>query len=327
MKILSLFPLLVALMLFAACAGPAPTPALESSDLPMPEPTPTPIVILPYEQQETKLLRELRALRPARDSLYAVTDLDHNGRYELFLFQSGKPAHAQLYELDETFSALTDCAYEMTNAETLPVITEAEVPCYYDIKSDNYYYLFSAEHVTTGNSTIVLSLKDGKLYAERATDSSFFQGMTEGLASFVWNTVSASASTKEESEPDNAPAKDETPAEDCGILITKNPSGETVTPGSGTWFIAKADNAESETWLIIDPHYGSVRTLESAMSEHNGLELEDLGDGTLAVRNIPQSFSGWAVVCRFSNSSGNRTTEPAYIRVVQPEPTPGSTQP
>lgn len=325
MKILSLLPLLVALVLLAACAGPAPSPASESSDLPMPEPTPTPIVILPYEQQEAKLLRELRALSPARDSLYAITDLDHNGRYELFLSQRNKPAHTQLYELDETFSALTDCAYEMTNAEALPDITAAEVPCYYDIKSDTYYYLFSAEHDTPGNGTMVLSLKDGKLYAERATAASFFQSMTEGLASFVWNADSASAT--EETAPDSAPAEYETPAEDCGILITKNPSGETVTPGSGTWFIAKADNAESETWLIIDPHYGSVRTLESAMSEHNGLELEDLGDGTLAVRNIPQSFSGWAVVCRFSNSSGNRTTEPAYIRVVQPEPTPGPTQP
>ena len=98
------------------------------------------------------------------------------------------------------------------------------------------------------------------------------------------------------------------------VIITKNPSSESIAVGGKTWFIAHADNAISLSWQLVDPD-GVVYSLEQAMQQHPGLSLQALEGDTLAVNNAPQSLNGWAIQAVFDGEGNLAVTTPATIFV------------
>lgn len=98
------------------------------------------------------------------------------------------------------------------------------------------------------------------------------------------------------------------------IVITKNPSSESLAIGGKTWFIAHAQNASALTWQLVDPN-GTVYSIENAMEANPGLLLEALEGDTIAVGNVPASMNGWGIQAVFSDGPYSASTEPAYIFV------------
>ena len=107
------------------------------------------------------------------------------------------------------------------------------------------------------------------------------------------------------------------PTTPAAIVITKNPTSETVSVGAGTWFIAKAENETQITWEFFAPD-GTMYSLQQAMSAHPGLILEVLPEDTLGLRQIPASFSGWSARARYDGPGGTATTQKATITVRDP---------
>ena len=103
-------------------------------------------------------------------------------------------------------------------------------------------------------------------------------------------------------------------AEGPAVVITKNPTSESIAIGGKTWFIAHADNAVSLSWQLVDPE-GTVYSLEQAMERHPGLSLQALEGDTLAVSNAPQSLNGWGIQAVFDGEGNLAVTTPAYIYV------------
>lgn len=97
-------------------------------------------------------------------------------------------------------------------------------------------------------------------------------------------------------------------------VVTKNPTSEALNVGGKTWFIAHAENANSLTWLMVDP-LGNQYSLDGTMALMSGLSLDALEGDTLAVSNVPAELNGWGITARFDNDAGYRMTEPAYIFV------------
>ncbi len=98
------------------------------------------------------------------------------------------------------------------------------------------------------------------------------------------------------------------------VTITKNPTGESLTAGGKTWFIAHADNATSLTWILTSPQ-GQNFTVEQAMAANPGLQIQVLPEDTLGVSNVPASVDGWSVQARFDGPGGSAVTAPAVIHV------------
>ena len=116
---------------------------------------------------------------------------------------------------------------------------------------------------------------------------------------------------------ETAPPPTAAPTAPPAIIITKNPSSETVTPGARTWFIASAENETQITWEFFSPD-GTMYSLQQAMSAHPGLILEVLPEDTLGLRQIPASFSGWSARARYDGPGGTATTNRAAITVRDP---------
>ena len=352
--------LLLSSLLLAGCGASSSSSVSAAAETPAPTATPLPI---PSQEEQKAIIQANFDLwdmtEEAGDSWsYAITDLDHNGRCEVIasaLQGTGLYTVSHFYEITESYDGLALCAYPVTEGDSEPDIGESLVPCYYDVASDTYTYLFSdllrispAEHYT---GLVALSLKDGSVTTEtiascienasgetsyhnaageEITEEEYlsaaetrFSGQILGDAAIEWVSMRQEVPVEEPTEEIVFTESEEAVfPESTELAITKNPTGETVEAGGTAWFIAHADNADEMTWYVIDPNYGSARTLASAQEEHPGLELEDLGDGTLCVRNIPLSFNGWAVICRFSNGESTLSTEAAYVEVVEPEPTP-----
>ena len=102
----------------------------------------------------------------------------------------------------------------------------------------------------------------------------------------------------------------------AAIIITKNPSSETVSAGGRTWFITSAENETQITWEIFSPD-GTMYSLQQAMSAHPGLILEVLPEDTLGLRQIPVTFSGWSARARYDGPGGTATTNRATITVLE----------
>lgn len=100
------------------------------------------------------------------------------------------------------------------------------------------------------------------------------------------------------------------------IIITKNPSSETVFQNDKTWFIAHADNADTIKWFFISPN-GEEYTTDALLPVLQELEIEILPDDTIALRNIPLSLNGWQIQAEFSgNGAVSVRTQPATIYVM-----------
>ncbi len=115
-------------------------------------------------------------------------------------------------------------------------------------------------------------------------------------------------------EPTPVPTPEPTPVPAADINITKHPTGETLSVGGKTWFIAHAENADRLTWQLKDGG-GNVYSVTDAMNVNQGLKLEVLENDTIAVSNVPESLNGWSVEAVFSNAGGSVTTAPAMIVV------------
>ena len=102
-------------------------------------------------------------------------------------------------------------------------------------------------------------------------------------------------------------------ATDPDIVITKNPTSEALPVDGKTWFVARAENALSIAWQLIDPE-GNLHTVTETAALNPGLELQ-MQEDTIEVSNVPLSFNGWAVQARFDSQKGTAVTSPAYIFV------------
>lgn len=100
------------------------------------------------------------------------------------------------------------------------------------------------------------------------------------------------------------------------VLITKNPTSESLPIGGRTWFIAHAQGSNSVSWQLISPD-GRIHSVTESMALNPGLALNlQSGGDTIEVSNVPLSLNGWGFQARFENSSGNfALTSPAYLYV------------
>lgn len=101
-------------------------------------------------------------------------------------------------------------------------------------------------------------------------------------------------------------------------VVTKHPSGEKLSPGGKTWFVAHADNATILTWEFVSPD-GAVYSITETMSRHPGLLLDSSKADTVELQNVPLSLNGWLAQARFDGPGGSVTTDGALITVSRSE--------
>lgn len=289
---------------------------------------------------------------------YAVTDLDGNGRPEIFAADTegtGIFTTGWMYEVNEAGNGLNEVIlmpgeYEV---EFIADVIVDKTDCYIDPVSGKRSYIFSdtVRNGAWGSYTTmqVWSLSGGKM---TVTDIAFADCTTDGQnpAAPVYSDLNGNVITEEEyyAAPDRflgniqkttahfgwfdtqegsltdqirqsyAAFKgmgSEVPVGSNGnILITKNPTSESLAIGGNTWFIAHATGADTLTWQLVDGNRNVYSTKE-AMAAHPGLELEVLEGDTIAVRNAPESLNGWSVQAVFANNSFACATEPAAVYV------------
>lgn len=298
--------------------------------------------------------RELWAFTEPYDSpwFYTFTDLDHNGRLEVIAATtqgSGIFTYANFWEVLPDGSGIDNCCrknVEIEGPDDWPEIIVNSIPCYYDALSGCYYY--PCENVTWDGyahqyySWQVLCLKDGAAEWEFLAAKNVNWRDEETGSEYpdaVTTCVDAAGNPITEQEYDGAVEKrfaelektelkldwirveipwEKEPQslfqEGPAVVITKNPTSETVSVGGKTWFIAHAENAVSLTWQLLDPD-GAVYSLEQAMQRHPGLSLQALEGDTLAVGNVPISLNGWGVQAMFDGEGNVALTEPAYLYV------------
>ena len=71
------------------------------------------------------------------------------------------------------------------------------------------------------------------------------------------------------------------------------PTGEKLSPGGKTWFVAHAEGASIVTWEFLSPE-GTAYSLTETMSLHPGLLLDAGQVDTVALENVPLSLNGWS---------------------------------
>lgn len=344
-----------AMLLLTGCEGtllqnilPAPTP---EPAVATPEPTPEPG--LTPEQQKGMIMGLYDTWKPEDETFgwsYAITDLDGNGRCEVIaasLQGTGLYTYADFYEINESYSGLEKCRFDVPEGFSQADIMTDTCQCYYDPQTDTRYYIISdilrfgaAGYCYT---TYAVSLKNGEV----REDAIAFEGveMSEGaepvhsyfdaagnettkeyydsaaaefgremeMSFYKFNWTSVEPPAPESSPEIVGDPKLEQPAE-TNIMITKHPSGENVEIGGHTWFIATAENSDYTTWLMLDPA-GNVHSLEEAMELVPGVGLTKLDDTTLAVTDVNAGLNGWAAFARFSNDAGSTDSSAAYIYV------------
>ena len=101
-------------------------------------------------------------------------------------------------------------------------------------------------------------------------------------------------------------------------VVTKDPTGEKLSPGGKTWFVAHAEGASIVTWEFLSPE-GTAYSLTETMSLHPGLLLDAGQVDTVALENVPLSLNGWSARARFDGPGGSVTTQAALITVNKSE--------
>ena len=115
--------------------------------------------------------------------------------------------------------------------------------------------------------------------------------------------------------------------------IQKNPTSETKDIGQSTSFIARANNAVSARWRLIDPETRQEYTPDQAAAKLPGVSIyvtENYGallESTLHVDHITAEINGWQFMVYFSNGSGEVPAALAAslavnIPVATPTPSP-----
>lgn len=282
---------------------------------------------------------------------YTFTDLDRNGRMEVIAATtqgSGMFTYGQIYELTSEYDGFESCYHrdvEIEGPDDWPELIRDSLPCYTDSVAERSYYVcegitrdgfrhqylawyalclkdgvadwefIASKDVTydeSGNNPLVVCLDaQGSPISEEDYDSAVerrFAGLERSELNLEWTQV-------EYSPEEPLPTLAEEPAQDAApVWITKHPSSESITLGGQNWFIARAQNAESLSWELVDPS-GKAYSLEEAMAALSGLRLEALPPDTLAVTNVPLALNGWGVRARFTGTGGSAVTESAQIYV------------
>lgn len=171
---------LVFLFCLCGCGSPSAGQASVQPTVPVPiETVPAPAVPTPLpgttDEEQLSLILSNSSLwlvpaDPYSESYsYAVTDLDHNGRLELFeavTQGTGIFTYGTLYEVNSSFSALEEHPIEEREGYSIPEVTISPVTCYRDT-AGTYYYLFRddarsgmSEHYS---ALVSFSLKNEKI--------------------------------------------------------------------------------------------------------------------------------------------------------------------
>ena len=285
---------------------------------------------------------------------YALTDLDHNGRLEVLtasLQGTGLYTWVRCWEVNAAFSALEQCTDDLGEGQGWPDLIQERLTSWYDAGTGRYSYLCedftrdgAARYYSAKES---FSLQNGRFSVralasmeeiydasgvstkryynaagspisaqdyENAAESAF-AGQQRGELALSWTQLEAPQQPATPTPQPYQPIITPVPQQAAGpVTVTKNPTGETVTPGTTTWFIAHADNATALTWIFTSPQ-GQTYSLRDTMAANPGLQLEELEQDTLALYNIPQSMDGWSVQARFDGPGGSAVTAPASITV------------
>ncbi len=114
------------------------------------------------------------------------------------------------------------------------------------------------------------------------------------------------------------PTQPETTAAAAPPVITKDPLGENLAPGSSTYFTATAENYTILTWEFVSPD-GAVYSVTEVMSLHAGLLVDTSKDNRVDLSKVPLSLNGWSVRARFDGPGGSVTTKDALITVTRSE--------
>ena len=99
------------------------------------------------------------------------------------------------------------------------------------------------------------------------------------------------------------------------IRITKSPTGETVDEGGKAIFIARADHAQSMTWIIVSPDAKTVYEIDKCPSEFSPLKVTGQGTEKITLTEVPYAINGWRIQCYFSGNGGPAYTNGAIITV------------
>ena len=118
-------------------------------------------------------------------------------------------------------------------------------------------------------------------------------------------------------EPTPVPTPEPTPVPelplDENIVITKQPSGETVKENGSAIFIAKAENCKDVLWHIISPEGSVDYAGEEILSAFGDVQIEGIDDEKIKIKNIPVAMSGWGFAADFISENGHKLSEKAVI--------------
>jgi len=124
--------------------------------------------------------------------------------------------------------------------------------------------------------------------------------------------------TQTQTAPTVQPTQPETTTAAAPPVITKDPLGENLAPGSATYFTATAENYTILTWEFVSPD-GAVYSVTETMSRHAGLMVDTSRDNRVDLSKVPLSLNGWSVQARFDGPGGSATTKSALITVTRSE--------
>lgn len=119
-------------------------------------------------------------------------------------------------------------------------------------------------------------------------------------------------------------------------VITKDPTGESVTEGGSCKFLAYAAAANNCTWYLVSPDGSETVSAGNAANRFSGLKVSGAWSNLLELKNIPLSMNNWKVYCSFSGAGGTTATGSARLEVsanpvtsptptTTPTPTPTAT--
>ena len=119
--------------------------------------------------------------------LYAVTDLDHNGRLELIAAPAQGGMQPCVWEAGTDGKTLSACTIGRTGDQPFPAITVNNADTYYDQASDTWHYAFNAHSEVSANevydSKCAVSLANGAVSSEVfATSHSTFSNNAVNVA-------------------------------------------------------------------------------------------------------------------------------------------------
>lgn len=113
---------------------------------------------LPEEEQSGKSLSEqLQVIAECRDlwmqateyagdfCQYAVTDLDHNGRYEIIVADvtgTGIYTYSSFYEVNESYNGLNECGTDFVEGDSQPDIVSDTLETYIDDQGHYFYAVY-----------------------------------------------------------------------------------------------------------------------------------------------------------------------------------------